>query len=238
MHSLLYSDLYRNSYLFVCILCIVAQCLERLAAIDRVLSVPGGALLLCGPCGSGRHSLLQLMAYMHHMEFWTPKMSRCVCLQPSLRPMDDVAGRNSNTVLMQYVTWSHACTVILSNKRHLYVKTGVREVRCCYDEQDQTRFLEFGPPVTLMCRGYAIIKFRNDLKDVMRLAGIEGKRALLYLEDHQLADPGALEAVISLLAGGEVPGLFTPEDMSKELATLDRKRNADVAYQVITHDGG
>lgn len=34
-------------------------------------------------------------------------------------------------------------------------------------------------------------------------------------EDHQLVEPTFLEMVNSLLSGGEVPGLFTPEELAK-----------------------
>ena len=50
--------------------------MERIARYDRVLSQPGGSLLLCGPSGSGRRSCMLLAAYMHHLEFFTPKMTR------------------------------------------------------------------------------------------------------------------------------------------------------------------
>ena len=92
------------------------EVLHRIAHFDRVLSIPGGALLLCGSSGVGRRcgtevsgehipspwelpipfipfmpsphfpsdihftllrrSAMLLMAYMHHMEFITPKMTR------------------------------------------------------------------------------------------------------------------------------------------------------------------
>ncbi len=52
------------------------QVLERLARYDRVLSQPGGSLLLCGRSGTGRRSCALLLAYMHLMEFYTPKMTR------------------------------------------------------------------------------------------------------------------------------------------------------------------
>ncbi len=41
-----------------------------------------------------------------------------------------------------------------------------------------------------------------------------------------------LEAVNSLLSGGEVPGLWSPEELAKELAPLEAAKAADVAYQV------
>jgi hypothetical protein len=52
------------------------EVLERVARFDRVLARPGGSLLLCGPSGTGRRSCMTLMAYMHHMEFFSPKMTR------------------------------------------------------------------------------------------------------------------------------------------------------------------
>lgn len=44
---------------------------------------------------------------------------------------------------------------------------------------------------------------------------------------------GVLEVVNCLLSAGEVPGLFSPEELSKELAVLDAKRDKDPHYQVI-----
>ncbi len=43
---------------------------------------------------------------------------------------------------------------------------------------------------------------------------------------------GVLEVLNCLLSAGEVPGLFTSEELSKELAALDSKRDKDPHYQV------
>ncbi|KXZ45909.1 DHC7 protein [Gonium pectorale] len=130
------------------------EVLERVARFDRVLSQPGGSLLLCGNSGVGRRSLMLLLAYMHNMEFYTPKMTK----------------------------------------------------------------------------SYDLKSFRNDLKEVLRRAGVEGRPLMLFLEDHQLVSNSFLEMVNSLLSGGEVPGLFTPEELAKELAPLDKARDEDPLY--------
>ncbi|GLI62890.1 cytoplasmic dynein 1b heavy chain [Volvox africanus] len=130
------------------------EVLDRVARFDRVLSQPGGSLLLCGNSGVGRRSLMLLLAYMHNMDFYTPKMTK----------------------------------------------------------------------------SYDLKSFRNDLKEVLRRAGVEARPVLLFLEDHQIVSASFLELINSLLSGGEVPGLFTPEELAKELAPLDKARDEDPLY--------
>ena len=55
-----------------------------------------------------------------------------------------------------------------------------------------------------MPRGYNLQSFHTDLKALMLKAGVEGQPVCLFLEDHQLVDPGFLECINSLLSGGEV----------------------------------
>jgi P-loop containing dynein motor region D4 len=70
-------------------------------------------------------------------------------------------------------------------------------------------------------------QLRAWLKDALRSAGVAGAPSLLLLEDHDVAAcPEALDAVASLLASGEVPGLFTPEEMEKELKGLEAEEGA------------
>ncbi|KAG1663699.1 hypothetical protein FOA52_013267 [Chlamydomonas sp. UWO 241] len=131
------------------------EVLARLARFDRVLSQPGGSLLLCGSSGVGRRSCMLLTAYMHTLEFVSPKMTK----------------------------------------------------------------------------SYDVKAFRADLKDVLRKAGVEGKPTMLFLEDYQLEVDGSfLEYVNSLLSGGEIPGLFTSEELAKELMPLEQTRNDDQDY--------
>ena len=54
----------------------------------------------------------------------------------------------------------------------------------------------------------------------MQQAGIEGEQVVLLLEDHHFVDPVFLELINSLLSAGEVPGLYSPEELEPLLAPL------------------
>ena len=55
---------------------------------------------------------------------------------------------------------------------------------------------------------------------VLLAAGVEGRATVLHLEDHQLVTTEFLECVNSLISGGEVPGLYSPEDLDSLLMGL------------------
>ena len=54
----------------------------------------------------------------------------------------------------------------------------------------------------------------------MQKTGVEGEHLILLLEDHQLLEPTYLELVNSLLSSGEIPGLFTAEELEPLLSPL------------------
>ena len=120
------------------------EVLNRIARFNRVLSRPGGSLLLVGRCGVGRRTCLTLSAYMERLELVSPH-------------------------------------------------------------------------VTL---GYDTAAFRNDLKALLTRTGVEGENTVFFLEDHQIVRPEFLELVNSLLSGGEVPGLFTKEELESLMVPL------------------
>ncbi|KAF3692878.1 Cytoplasmic dynein 2 heavy chain 1 [Channa argus] len=124
---------------------------DFVARFDRVLSRPGGSLLLAGRCGVGRHTATCLVSHMHGYALFTPKVSR----------------------------------------------------------------------------GYTLKHFNNDLKTVMQLAGLEGHQVVLLLEDYQFVHPAFLEMVNSLLSSGEVPGLYTPEELEPLLSSLKDAASQD-----------
>ena len=47
-----------------------------MARVDRVLTTPGGSLLLAGRSGVGRRTAVTLVAHMHQMTLFSPKISR------------------------------------------------------------------------------------------------------------------------------------------------------------------
>ncbi|XP_052360063.1 cytoplasmic dynein 2 heavy chain 1 isoform X2 [Oncorhynchus keta] len=119
--------------------------------VDRVLSRPGGSLLLAGRSGVGRRTATCLVSHMHGYTLYTPKISR----------------------------------------------------------------------------GYSLKHFNNDLKNVMQLAGLEGQQVVLLLEDYQFVHPAFLEMVNSLLSSGEVPGLYSPEELEPLLSSLKDPASQD-----------
>ena len=54
----------------------------------------------------------------------------------------------------------------------------------------------------------------------MQRSGIEGEEIIFLLEDHQILLPSFLEMINSLLSAGEIPGLYTPEELEPLLAPL------------------
>ncbi|XP_071951365.1 cytoplasmic dynein 2 heavy chain 1-like isoform X2 [Antedon mediterranea] len=135
-------------------LIIFREVLDHIARVDRVLTQPGGSLLLAGRSGVGRRTAANLVSFMHRAQLYTPKMSR----------------------------------------------------------------------------NYGMKQFKNDLKNVMQLTGIEGEQVVLLMEDHQFVHAQFLEMINSLLSSGEVPGLYTPEELEPLLAPI-RDRASEEGFR-------
>lgn len=52
------------------------ELLQNVSRFDRVLTAPGGSLLLCGRSGVGRRTALAISSSMNNMKIFTPKISR------------------------------------------------------------------------------------------------------------------------------------------------------------------
>lgn len=121
---------------------LIEEVLDMIAYIERVLSMPGGCLLLAGRSGIGRKASTQLVSQLLNMEFFSPNINR----------------------------------------------------------------------------DYSMKEFKRDLKYVLQKTGIEAQKTCLFIEDHQLMKSEFLEFLNSLISAGEVPGLYTPEELEPLLA--------------------
>ncbi|CAN0042899.1 unnamed protein product [Ascophyllum nodosum] len=135
------------------------EVLDQIAWVDRVLSDPGGHLLLVGRSGVGRREATVLAAYMQGSVIFTPAVTR----------------------------------------------------------------------------GFGLAQLEVVFKAAMQSAGVEGHPSVLLLEDHHLTTDDILETVNSLLSGGEVPGLHSPEELEPLLAPLKEQMRED-GHHKTTYD--
>lgn len=72
--------------------------------------------------------------------------------------------------------------------------------------------MEFNTPI--ISRGYTTKKFFETVRHCFERAGVEGEHTVLYIEDHQMEQSFVLETVNSILSSGDVPGLYTHEELA------------------------
>jgi len=72
-------------------------------------------------------------------------------------------------------------------------------------------------------RSYQLADFREDLKELYRQCGVREEATVLLLSDTQLVQESFLVDVNSILQSGEVPKLFTPDEMAPILEELKEK---------------
>ncbi|UJR10563.1 hypothetical protein I4U23_014763 [Adineta vaga] len=134
-----YRSDYRDTDVFI-----FREILDAIVRCDRVLTTPGGSLLLAGRSGVGRRTAVGIVASMNNMKLFSPKVSRA----------------------------------------------------------------------------YGIKQFKNDLKIILQSAGVEGEQCVLLVEDYQFIEPTFVELINSLLSAGEVPGLYSPDELEAILSPL------------------
>ncbi|KAJ3098912.1 Cytoplasmic dynein 2 heavy chain 1 [Phlyctochytrium planicorne] len=82
----------------------------------------------------------------------------------------------------------------------------------------------FSPSVN---RNYDLKEFSIFVKEILQVVGVANEPAVFILEDSQITNPIFLEYVNSLLSGGEVPGLYAPEELDTLLASLKDQHSED-----------
>ena len=69
-------------------------------------------------------------------------------------------------------------------------------------------------------KNYGLKQFKTELKAAMQLAGVENEQVFFILEDHNLITTEFLDMINSLLSSGEVPGLYSPEELEPLITVL------------------
>lgn len=75
---------------------------DFVSRVDRVLSRPGGSLLLAGRSGVGRHTAAGLVSHMHGYTLFTPKISRGYSLKHFSNDLKTVRASRSQFLKITY----------------------------------------------------------------------------------------------------------------------------------------
>ena len=60
-----------------------------------------------------------------------------------------------------------------------------------------------------------------------------GRENVLFIEDYQLLTPEFLQLVNSLISSGEIPGLFSPEELEPLLQQLSDEMRNQYEYRTL-----
>lgn len=74
---------------------IFKEVLENIARVDRTLTKPGGSLLMAGRSGVGRRTAVALVAHMHNIQLFTPKVSRGYGIKQFRTDLKSVSERDA-----------------------------------------------------------------------------------------------------------------------------------------------
>lgn len=87
----------------------------------------------------------------------------------------------------------------------------------------------------VLCRGYGEANFKEDLKKLFNVLGVDRKKTVFLFTAAQIAEEGFLEFINNILMIGIIPSLFTDEDKDQIVGQC-RNASRDAGYG-ITKDG-
>lgn len=89
-------------------------------------------------------------------------------------------------------------------------------------------------------RGYNNNDFREDIKKLFMVAGVERKPVVFLFTDSQIVNEGFVEDINSILNAGDVPNLFAPDekdqivgDVREYVASIGKPLSKDSVYRVF-----
>jgi dynein heavy chain 2 len=114
---------------------------------------------------------------------------------------------------------AHVDRTLSSNAGHLLMvgRCGVGRRNAVTIASYMLGYELFSPAVG---RDYSASDFSTDIKPIIQNAGIKGEPTVLLVEDFQITTDAILEIVNSLISAGEVPGLYTHEELDPLLTPL------------------
>ena len=77
-----------------------------------------------------------------------------------------------------------------------------------------------------LSKNYDGAAWRDDLKLLLRQAGVEGKPTVFLFSDTQIKDESFVEDINNVLNTGEVPNLFPQDEVANILEELGRRRRS------------
>jgi dynein heavy chain 2, cytosolic len=80
-------------------------------------------------------------------------------------------------------------------------------------------------------RDYGVKQFLVDVKVALLTAGIKGEHVVLMVEDFQITSEAILEVINSLLSAGEVPGMYTHEELEPLLSPLRERMREEGTFR-------
>eukprot|EP00927_Polykrikos_kofoidii_P027109 TRINITY_DN23975_c0_g4_i1.p1 TRINITY_DN23975_c0_g4~~TRINITY_DN23975_c0_g4_i1.p1 ORF type:complete len:2595 (-),score=618.45 TRINITY_DN23975_c0_g4_i1:108-6821(-) len=120
--------------------------------------------------------------------------------------------------VMEQLSWvDRALSADTSNDVLLVGRSGVGRRSVVSLVAHMMRLQIFSPAPT---RKYGSKEWKRDLKQVLQMAGVEKQHTIFFLEDHHLLQSEFLESINSLLSCGDVPGVYSPEEIEPLLAPL------------------
>merc|ERR1719498_815905 len=120
--------------------------------------------------------------------------------------------------VMEQVAWiDRALSAPTYNDVLLVGRSGVGRRSLTSLMSHMSRLQVFSP---ICAKKYGDKEWKRDLKQVMQMAGVEKTHTGFFIEDHHLLKAEFLESINSLLSAGDVPGIWTPEELEPLLAPL------------------
>ena len=96
------------------------EVLDHISRVERVLTAPGGSLLLSGRSGVGRRTTVSLVAHMHQIEIFTPHVSRNYTVKHFKADLKTVSAL-AQCVCVCCVLRLHMCTLKCTTWMYMYM---------------------------------------------------------------------------------------------------------------------